>query len=77
MPQISIYVNDFQFKTISESAKKEGKSISKWVVSKVVPENDIAARNDKLLKLFGSVNDDSFNEPGELKFTDDIEREEL
>jgi len=77
MPQISIYVNDAQMNRISESAKREGKSISKWVVSKVLPEADNSDRNALLMELFGSVKDDTFREPGELSFSDDAGREVL
>ncbi|MEE3486896.1 MAG: hypothetical protein VZT48_02195 [Bulleidia sp.] len=77
MPQISIYVNDQQFSRITESAKKNGLSISRWVVQKIMPETESNFYSKEFLDLFGSVTDDSFTEPEELPFTDDVKRVEF
>ena len=76
MPQISLYIDKPTLKKVETLAKKEKKSISKWVqlrikksMEKTWPEN--------YFSLFGSVIDKKFIRHKELKSKDDAHREEL
>ena len=76
MPQLSLYIDKDTLEKIEIAAKLEKLSISKYVVQKL---------NDTLNKswpknfdlLFGSISDETFDDPKSLNFGMDIEREEL
>ena len=76
MPQLSLYIDEETLHKIEIAAKLEKLSVSKYVVQKLKhainkswPEN--------FDKLFGSITDDTFNEPQKLNFAMDIERDYL
>ena len=76
MPQISLYIDKPTLKKVETLAKKEKKSISKWVrlrikksMEKTWPEN--------YFSLFGSVKDKKFDRPKDLKTKNDAPREML
>lgn len=77
MPRITIYVNDEQFSRITGTAKKNGLSVSRWVVQKLMSgtESDLYSREFR--DLFGSVTDNSFKEPDDLPLSDDIKSVEF
>jgi hypothetical protein len=76
MPQISLYIDKPTLKKVETMAKREKKSISKWVrlrikksMEKTWPEN--------YFSLFGSVTDKKFIRLKEIEFKNDAHREEL
>jgi len=76
MPQISLYIDKPTLKKVETMAKREKKSISKWVrlrikksMEKTWPEN--------YFSLFGSMTDKKFIRLKEREFKNDAHREEL
>ena len=76
MPQISLYIDENTLKKVEKLAKRERKSISKWVgkrikdsIEKTWPEN--------YFSLFGSISDGQFQRPPELEPGTDRTREDL
>jgi len=76
MPQISIYVNQQEFEFIENGAKQSGKSVSKWVVERIMSELS-PTYSQEFISLFGSVKDESFKRPDQLSESHDAKREEL
>lgn len=76
MPQLSLYIDEKTLKNVEKAAKTEHVSISKWVCSKLKktfnedwPEN--------YFELFGSIEDDSFPKPKQIKEFFNSKREEF
>ncbi|MEN8191197.1 MAG: toxin-antitoxin system, antitoxin component [Bacteroidota bacterium] len=76
MPQVSLYIDNETFKKIGKAAKIEKKSISKWVSSKIITSLSNSWPTE-WFNLFGSLNDETFTEPDELRFSEDNKREKL
>ena len=76
MPQISLYIDEATLKKVETLAKKENKSISKWVRIRI-KESLENAWPDNYFSLFGSVRDKKFVRPKALKPKNDVTREKL
>jgi DNA polymerase sigma len=76
MPQLSLYIDKETLHKVEMAAKIENLSISKYVVQKL---NDTLNKSwpENFDKLFGSIADDTFNEPQKMSFDMDIDREKL
>ena len=76
MPQISLYIDSDTLKKITNRAKREGQSISKWVKSRISEsiEKDWPA---DYFSLFGSIDDKSFDRPSQGKLNDNANRQSL
>lgn len=76
MPQVSLYIDRDTMKKIETAAKKEKISISQWVRGKI--QNSLTKNwPETYFDLFGSITDESFSKPKNLKFTMDVKREKL
>lgn len=76
MPQVSLYIDNETLVKIERLAKKHGLSISKWVgdsLKKLIKDN----YPDDFLKLFGAIQDESFDRPARLSLNDDTDREKI
>lgn len=76
MPQISLYIDKSTLKKVETLAKKEKKSISKWVRLRIKKSMDKTWPDD-FFSLFGSVTDKKFVRPDELELKIDVPREKL
>lgn len=76
MPQISLYIDEPTLKEVERAAKKQKTSISKWVVAQLKSRIEPSYPMD-YEKLFGSITDESFIEPKEISFNNDVGRESL
>lgn len=76
MAQISIYIDDSTLRQIEIAAEKEHDSISKWVKKRLVSSLKTAWPKD-YFDLWGSLKDDSFQRPSQIKFSKDKERQTL
>lgn len=76
MPQISLYVDEEVLKKVEAAAKLENKSISKWVSSKL-QASLVNQWPEEYFNIFGQMADDSFNEPTEIDFIDEVPKESL
>jgi hypothetical protein len=76
MPQLSLYLDSETLELVEEGARARKLSLSKYVAS-VLKERAANAWPESIFDLFGSIDDDTFCEPAELSFTDDLERAEL
>lgn len=74
MPQISLYIDKLTLKKVETLAKKENKSISKWVRLRIKKSMEKTWPED-YFSLFGSVKDKKLIRPKELKASKDIRRE--
>lgn len=76
MPQLSLYIDKETLRKIKIAAKLEELSLSKYVVKKL---NDVLNNSwpSNFGKLFGSISDETFNEPQKLNFNKDIDRVDL
>lgn len=62
MPQLSLYLTQEQLVRLEDEARKDGVSLSKWVVTQII--NRIEPRYPEgWADLFGSVTDNSFERP--------------
>jgi hypothetical protein len=76
MPQLSLYVDEETLKRIETGAKAENLSISKYVVTKV--KESLEKRwPGNFFRLYGSVQDETFDIPEEIDFIRDSKREDL
>lgn len=76
MPQLSLYVDEETLKRIETGAKAENLSISKYVVTKV--KESLEKRWPRnFSRLYGSVQDETFDIPEEIDFIRDSKREDL
>ena len=76
MPQISLYIDESTLKKLEILARREHKSISKWVRIRIKNAIDQTWPED-YFSLFGSVTDEKFTRPEQLGTEDDISREAL
>lgn len=76
MPQISLYVNDTNLSQIEEAAKNAHKSISGWVLEKVLLQLK-PSYSQEFVDVFGAVKDDSFQRPEQPQSSENIPREIL
>ena len=76
MPQISLYVKESHFEKIEKAAKNANKSISGWVLEKILPQIE-PSYSKEFINLFGSVDDKTFKRPEQPKWEDDSPRELL
>lgn len=76
MPQLSLYLDKQMMKKVEDGASASNLSISKYVTLSLTNYFD---SNWPLgyEQLFGSIKDDTFEEPKELSFSQDSERELL
>jgi hypothetical protein len=76
MPQVSLYIDQDILDKIEKIADIEHLSISKWVSKKVknALNNNWPAN---YFSLYGSIQDNEFIRPKELKFKNDIKREKM
>lgn len=73
MPQLSLYLTQEQLSRVTEQARAENLSLSKWVVTRILSTIEPTyPENWKL--LFGSLKDSSFERPSQPK---QEEREDL
>jgi len=76
MPQVSLYIDKETLSKIEELARKNKTSLSKWVgnrLKRLIKED----YPEDFFSTFGSINDDSFVEPSELRFGSDSMRVSL
>ena len=74
MPQISLYIDEDTLEKVSELAKSENLSISKWVGINI--KSLIKNRYPKdFFSLFGAIKDETFQRSEELNFNSDHKRE--
>lgn len=76
MPQISLYIDNDTMQRVEKAAQAEKLSISKWVgnqLQKSLTEN----YPSDFEQLFGSINDATFQEPQDISFDADAQREVL
>ncbi|UTC61863.1 hypothetical protein E4O05_10055 [Treponema sp. OMZ 787] len=76
MPQISLYVKESHFEKIEKAAKSANKSISSWVLEKILPQIE-PSYSKEFIDLFGSIDDKTFKRPEQLKWEEDSLREFL
>ena len=76
MPQISLYIDEPTLKKLEILAKREKKSISKWVRTRIKQAIDQTWPED-YFNLYGSVSDDRFKRPETSEADSDITREDL
>lgn len=76
MAQISIYIDNQTLKQIEKAATKDHDSISQWVKKRLIASLKTAWPKD-YADLFGSVNEESFHKPNQLKFSVDRKRQVL
>jgi hypothetical protein len=76
MPQLYLYLDGETLGLVEEGARSREVSLSKYVAS-VLREHAANEWPESIFGLFGSIDDDSFREPVELSFADDLERAEL
>jgi hypothetical protein len=76
MPQLSLYIDEPTLKKVEIAAKNQHLSISKWVADQIKSRVNAVYPKD-YENLFGSISDDSFVEPNDLVFANDIKREEM
>ncbi len=70
MPQLSLYLDDQTLKAVENKAKAKKISVSKYVKEAI--EKDINSNWPKnYFDLFGSIKDQTFKVPKELKFESD------
>ena len=76
MPQISLYVTQPDLIKIENAAAKEKKSISKWVVTRILAhlEPSYPAGYEKLA---GCIRDENFRRPDLGSFSEDARRETI
>ena len=76
MPQISLYVTQPDLIKIENAAAKEKKSISKWVVTRILAhlEPSYPAGYEKLA---GCIRDENFRRPDQGSFSEDARRETI
>lgn len=76
MSQISLYIDEGLLDKIEKVASVEHLSISKWVRKKI---KNALNNNwpEGYFSLYGSVNDNGFVKPKDLKFKNDIKREKI
>lgn len=66
MPQLSLYIDQDTLKKVEKAAKVDKMSISKWVCNKLQSSlHD--SWPEGYFDLFGSINDDSFNETKQMQ----------
>lgn len=76
MPQISLYIDEDTLKKITEIAKNENISISRWVGANIRSLIKQQYPRD-FFSLFGAIHDSSFQRPAELNPVNDHIREEF
>jgi hypothetical protein len=76
MPQISLYIDEGTLEQISQRAKSENISISKWVGNniKTLIKNQYP---DNFFSLFGAIKDETFQKHADLDIVHDSKREEF
>ena len=76
MPQLSLYIDEETLKRIEAGADAENLSLSKYVVKKI--KQSIRDRwPENFSQLYGSIQDETFDIPGEKDFSEDSRREDL
>lgn len=78
MSQLTIYLDEETREKAGRAAEREGLSLSRWA------RNQLAAAADEgkqwpegYFELAGSIADESFKAPGDLRYKDDSQRELL
>ena len=76
MGQLTVYIDDGFLKKIELAAKREHKSISKWVKNRLL----MTLSNrwpDNYFELFGSLKGINFQRPKQPAFKNDVKRANL
>lgn len=76
MPQLSLYIDERTLKRLQTAAKLENVSVSKYVVRKLSETMD-TSWPENYQKLFGAVEDETFEVDREASFDADLPRERL
>ncbi len=76
MPQISLYIDEKTLKKVESAARKQNKSISKWVAEQLRFSIE-PSYPPEFEDLYGSVHDDSFIAPQQGYYANDSARDEL
>ena len=77
MPQLSLYLTDENFELLQTRAAQAGLSMSKYA-NKLIEQDAVnAGWPADFWELYGSIDDDSFEAPGDPVPTDDDEFERL
>lgn len=76
MPQLSLYLDEKTLKKIESAAKKEKVSLSQWVKHRI--QNSLETNwPEDYFRLYGSIQDDSFQAPNHLEPRNDSPREQF
>jgi hypothetical protein len=76
MPQISLYIDKETLKEVTERAKAEKLSISKWVLARV-KKSVKDEYPPGFFDLCGSLKDEPFERPPQIPFEYDAPREQI
>lgn len=76
MPQISLYIDEATLRKIEGAAAREKVSISRWVSDQLKSHIDPQYPKD-FEKLFGSITDETFTDPGDQGLSTDHLRMDL
>lgn len=76
MPQLSLYIDERTLKRLQTAAKLENVSVSKYVVRKLSETMD-TSWPENYQKLFGAIDDETFQVERVPSFDADVPRERL
>lgn len=76
MPQVSLYIDKETLEKITQLARKNSISVSRWVGENLrrLMRDDFP---DDFWDVFGAIKDDSFSRPDALSLASDSKREQL
>lgn len=76
MPQLSLYLDEQTMNALRMRAARSDSSLSQYVAALV--RNDLKSKlPDNFLRLYGSLDDESFTAPEELDYSQDLPRVSL
>jgi hypothetical protein len=78
MSQLTIYLDEETRCKAGRAAKREGLSLSRWARNKLAAASEEGKQWPAgFFELAGSIGDESFDAPAELRSKEDLRREEL
>jgi len=76
MPQLTIYLDDSSLQRVKSAARRERRSVSRWVKEKLIRQFD-QVWPDGYFDLLGSLADEVLERPTQPTFAADCKRERL
>ena len=76
MAQLTVYLDDNTLKKIGLAAKREHKSVSRWVKKRLVAVFE-HSWPERYFDIFGSLANEKLERPGPLDFSNDVKRTNL